>query len=211
LGLASDFWRVAVIGAIAASLGEEEVAIFNTSYRIMWIVLILVMALAGASGINMTMRLGRLDHKGAKQAGYIGCGMASGFCALVGLIVWFQIGAFGKIFTNDEVFLRLLAEAKTPFCITLVLMNISIAIEKIPYSMGRTQGTKCHRLSSGLGQSNLTEHSCLRIERGLLVWTYCIMGWSSSSRLSVHDVLEKGPDGSLYWHVHRIWTALCVI
>ena len=29
---ASDFWRVAVIGAVAAKLGEEEVAVFNTSY-----------------------------------------------------------------------------------------------------------------------------------------------------------------------------------
>jgi MATE family multidrug resistance protein len=33
LASASDFWRVAVIGAIAAKLGEEEVAVFNTSYR----------------------------------------------------------------------------------------------------------------------------------------------------------------------------------
>jgi MATE family multidrug resistance protein len=32
-GMASDFWRVAVIGAMAARLGEEEVAVFNTSYR----------------------------------------------------------------------------------------------------------------------------------------------------------------------------------
>ena len=36
LGMASDFWRVAVIGAVAAKLGEEQVAVFNTSYRIMW-------------------------------------------------------------------------------------------------------------------------------------------------------------------------------
>lgn len=33
LSSASDFWRVAVIGAVAAKLGEEEVAVFNTSYR----------------------------------------------------------------------------------------------------------------------------------------------------------------------------------
>lgn len=96
-GLASDFWRVAVIGTIAAGLGEEEVAVFNTSYRIMWIVLILVMALVGASGINMTTRLGRMDHIGAKQAGYVGCGMTASLCTLVGLIVWFQIESFGRM------------------------------------------------------------------------------------------------------------------
>lgn len=141
LGMASDFWRVAVIGAVAAKLGEEEVGVFNTSYRIMWIVLVMVMALSGASGINMTMRLGQMDHRGAKQAGHVGLAMACGVCTIIGLAVWSYIGAFGRIFTNDPIFLALFAEVRTPFCITLVLMNFSIALEKIPYSMGRTQGT----------------------------------------------------------------------
>lgn len=139
-GVASDFWRVAVIGAIAATLGEEEVAVFNTSYRIMWINLVLVVALAGASGINMSMRLGRLDSRGAKQSGHIGVGMSSAVCLIIGGLVWSQIRAFGQIFTNDPIFLDMFAEVRTPFCITLVLMNIAIAIERIPYSMGRTQG-----------------------------------------------------------------------
>ena len=140
LGVASDFWRVAVIGAIAAKLGEEEVAIFNTSYRVMWIVLVLVMAFAGASGINMSMRLGRLDANGARQAGYIGVGMASAICLVIGGLVWTHIRSLGRIFTNDEVFLDKFAEVRSPFSITLILMNIAVAIEKIPYSMGRTQG-----------------------------------------------------------------------
>jgi MATE family multidrug resistance protein len=38
LASASDFWRVAVIGAVAAKLGEEEVAVFNTSYRYAYLV-----------------------------------------------------------------------------------------------------------------------------------------------------------------------------
>ena len=71
-GMASDFWRVAVIGAIAADLGELEVAVFNTSYRIMWIVLIMVNALSSAAGIKMSQRLGDMNPKGAKQAGEVG-------------------------------------------------------------------------------------------------------------------------------------------
>lgn len=140
LGVASDFWRVAAIGTIAANMGEEEVAIFNTSYRIMWIVLVLVMALASASGINMSIRLGKMDPNGAKQAGHVGVGMASCICVVIGIAVWSNIRAFGKIFTNDETFLEMLAVTRTPFCITLVFMNMAVAIEKIPYSMGRTQG-----------------------------------------------------------------------
>ena len=40
-----------IVGLIAANLGELEVGVFNTSYRIMWIVLILVSAVANAGGI----------------------------------------------------------------------------------------------------------------------------------------------------------------
>lgn len=124
---------------MAAKLGDEEVAVFNTSYRIMWIVLILVVAMSGASGINMTIRLGRVDPDGAKQAGYVGVAMSTLVCFLIGLLAISQIRLMGKIFTNDEVFLDLLEEAKWPFAVTLFFMNVSIAIEKIPYSMGRTR------------------------------------------------------------------------
>ena len=153
-----------VVGAVAAKLGEEEVAVFNTGYRyvlcssmtngsvfgyltdkklhlcsIMWIVLVMVMAMAGASGINMTMRLGSLDHKGAKQAAYVGLAMAGVICLVITIAAWTQIRAFGRIFTSDDIFLNLFEEARTPFTITLFLMNMSVAIETIPNSMGRTK------------------------------------------------------------------------
>ena len=105
----------------------------------MWIVLIMVVAMSGASGINMSTRLGRMDPLGAKQAGHIGIAMCSIICVIVGFLVWVKARMFGRIFTNDEIFLDLFEESKTPFAITLVLMNMSVAIEKIPYAMGRTQ------------------------------------------------------------------------
>lgn len=137
LGSASDFWRVAVIGVVAAKLGEEEVAVFNTSYRIMWIVLTMVNAIASASAINISMRLGKLDAAGAKQAGYVGIGMSFGFLVCVFGLVALNIRAFGRIFTNDELFLDIFEATRWPFTITLFLMNLSIAIERIPYAMGR--------------------------------------------------------------------------
>jgi len=139
LGMASDFWRVAVVGAVAAKLGEEEVAVFNTSYRIMWIVLILVNALSSAAGIKMSMRLGNMDHHGAKQAGEVGIYMSAAILSFIGFGVVWKIRWFGRIFTNDPVFLDLFEEAKWPFMVTLVLMNLSVAIERIPYAMGRTK------------------------------------------------------------------------
>lgn len=192
LGVASDFWRVAVIGTMAANLGEEEVAIFNTSYRIMWIVLVLVVALSGASGINMSIRLGRMDSNGAKQAGHVGVMMASGACLLIGFVVWLHIRSFGRIFTNDETFLKKFAEVRTPFCITLVLMNIAVAIEKIPYSMGRTKGTL-----SFIEVTHLLSHTCC-CHRGFLVRTCRILGRASSGCLLVCTILEERSHGALH-------------
>jgi Na+-driven multidrug efflux pump len=104
----------------------------------MWIVLIMVMALSSASGIKTSRRLGRMNHAGAKQAGWVGIYMAALVLLVIGSLVYFQIRAFGRIFTEDEEFLDLFEEAKLPFTLTLVLMNMSVAIERIPYSMGRT-------------------------------------------------------------------------
>ena len=40
--------------------------------RIMWIALIVVNAVAGASGIKMTMQFGNMDYNGVKQAAKVG-------------------------------------------------------------------------------------------------------------------------------------------
>lgn len=139
LSSASDFWRVAVIGVIAARLGTLEVAVFNTGYRIMWIILIMVNALSSASGIKVSTRLGKLDCLGAKQAGYVGIAMTALILSCIGFFIVWKIQWFGRVFTNDEEFLELFEEVKIPFVITLILMNMSISIERIPYSMGRTR------------------------------------------------------------------------
>ncbi len=50
--------------------------------------------------------------------------------------------------------------------------------------------------------SSVASFFCLNIGRDLLVWTSCIMGWSSSGRLSMYQVLEKWSYRSLHWYVH---------
>ncbi|CAB9526458.1 Mate efflux family protein (Partial), partial [Seminavis robusta] len=139
MSLASDFWRVAVIGAIAARLGEEQVAVFNTSYRIMWIALIMVGAMSNASAINMSIRLGKNQPEGARQAGYVGIAMATAILTVLSTLILCHSDWFGRIFTEDPVFLQMFNEASVPFTFTLFFMNLGVAIERIPYSMGRTR------------------------------------------------------------------------
>ena len=87
----------------------------------------------------MSQRLGNMDPKGAKQAGEIGILLS--LLVLVTIMggVFFRIRWFGLIFTHDEEFLQLFESTRVPFCCTLFLMNMSVAIERIPYSMGRTK------------------------------------------------------------------------
>eukprot|EP00980_Cylindrotheca_fusiformis_P015566 scaffold4445_cov132-Cylindrotheca_fusiformis.AAC.9 len=139
LASASDSWRAGVIGAIAAKLGEDEVAVFNTSYRIMWIALVFVGALSGASAINMSLRLGALNPLGAKQAGYVGIGMSTAMLLILSAAILWDSRMFGRIFTNDELFLDLFEEARVPLTLTLFCMNLAVVLERIPYSMGRTK------------------------------------------------------------------------
>lgn len=136
LSSSSDFWRVAVIGSVAASLGEAEVAVFNTAYRIMWIALIFIVAIAAAASINMSIRLGKNEPMGAKQAGYISIWMTIGVLFFLATFILAKSRWFGLIFTNDEEFLELFSECATPFAVSLFFMNLSISLERIPYTMG---------------------------------------------------------------------------
>jgi len=138
LSSSSDFWRVAVIGYMAAALGEEEVAVFNTAYRIMWITLIFVASISSAASINMSIRLGKMDPMGAKQAGHVSIGMAVCMLFVLASLILFKSRWFGLIFTNNEEFLALFNDCRVPFTISLFFMNLAIVIERIPYTMGRT-------------------------------------------------------------------------
>ncbi|EED95746.1 hypothetical protein THAPSDRAFT_267977, partial [Thalassiosira pseudonana CCMP1335] len=129
-----------VIGAVAATLGEREVGLFNASYRILWITLIFVGALAGAAGIKISLRLGTGNAMGARQAAFVGVFLSLCFLLVLSTIVYFNSRAFGMIFTNDESYLDLFEECRWPFTCTLFFMNLSVGIETIPLSMGRTGG-----------------------------------------------------------------------
>jgi multidrug resistance protein, MATE family len=139
LSLASDFWRVAAVGAVAAKLGETEVSVFNSSYRIMWIIMIVVSALSSSAAIKVTLRLGSNNPWGAKQAADVGIVMSTLVLLLVAILVLAKVEWFGRIFTNEDLFLDLFGKVRWPFTITLVLMNLAVSLERIAYSMGQTK------------------------------------------------------------------------
>lgn len=195
---ASDFWRVAVIGAVAAKLGEEEVAVFNTSYRIMWIALIMVGSMSGASAINMSLRLGRNEPVGARQAGYVGVAMAAAILGVLSILILVHSDWFGRIFTNDELFLSMFNEASTPFTFTLFFMNLAVAIERIPYSMGRTKEVFWMGLVASWGGQVPGVILCTRYWRADLVGLYTGMAIGYGMLVVLYSFIALRSDWALY-------------
>ena len=58
LAIGSDFWRVTVIGVLAARQKALELAVFNVGYRFLWICLMFSGALARAAGIQIAIAIG---------------------------------------------------------------------------------------------------------------------------------------------------------
>mmetsp|Transcript_21434 Transcript_21434/g.32011 ORF Transcript_21434/g.32011 Transcript_21434/m.32011 type:complete len:502 (-) Transcript_21434:195-1700(-) len=138
LSTASDFWRMAVIGGMAAKIGDNDVAVFNASYRIFWISLTLSGAISSASGIKMGMAFGSGDHAAAKRAATVGIGVVIAILIIVSTAIASRIRMFGEIFTDDDVLLDIFEEMRYPFVFALFFMNLAVSLERIPMAMGRT-------------------------------------------------------------------------
>ena len=163
---------------VAAGIGLKviSVAIFNTSYRIMWMVMILVNAVSSAAGIKMTIRLGKMNPLKAQQAGEVGIAMVVAVLVLIGGVLAWKIRLVGSIFTGDPEFLDLLEDSKWPFTLTLVLMNLSVALERIPYSMGRTKEVFWYGFIASWGGQVPAVALSIKYWRADLVGVYTGMG-----------------------------------
>ena len=80
-----------------------------------------------------------MNPYGARQAGYVGIALSATILVFLGGIVLVNGRLVARIFTEDEVFLNMFEEASLPFSLTLCFMNLSVAIERVPYAMGRTR------------------------------------------------------------------------
>jgi len=137
LSLGSDFWRVAVIGVVASSLGDENLAVWNASYRICWIALTFLGSLGGAMSIQLGQALGRGNAEESALLANIGLGIS----VVLGGILAFVVAMFprqcGGIFSNDPVILGLFEESRWPMAAFVLTMNVGTMMEGIPRAAGR--------------------------------------------------------------------------
>ena len=137
LSIASDFWRVAFIGTVAATFGATEVAVFTTSYRIMWIGLTFVGSVSAAVSIRLGIAFGRGDAADARYLSLIGMLIVCVFVVGVGSGIALFSRQLGSIFSSDPVILDEFERVGLPLALTTAFMNLSVAFESIVKSMGR--------------------------------------------------------------------------
>ncbi|KNC86572.1 hypothetical protein SARC_01295 [Sphaeroforma arctica JP610] len=153
LSLSSDFWRMSVVGILAASLGELDLAVFNASYRILWMVLSLVGALGAAVGVRISLGVGAENIPAAKQSIFLGSTLTLGSLAGLSVIIYFFIGQIAHIFSNDPIFISEFVKVRAPLCAFTFFMNLSVYLERIPMSMGKTkEALYAGLIGSWLGQ-----------------------------------------------------------
>ena len=139
LSIASDFWRVAAIGAVAATLSKDDLGVFNASYRIMWITLTFIGSLGGAISTKLAIRLGADDAPGAKRGVLVGLALALAVLLALAVVVFTIPRSLGKIFTDDPKLLDTFEHIRLPLATTVFFMNSAVLFERIPMAMGRTR------------------------------------------------------------------------
>eukprot|EP01065_Artemidia_motanka_P038312 TRINITY_DN47159_c0_g1_i1.p1 TRINITY_DN47159_c0_g1~~TRINITY_DN47159_c0_g1_i1.p1 ORF type:complete len:536 (+),score=146.50 TRINITY_DN47159_c0_g1_i1:75-1610(+) len=141
LAIASDFWRMALIGAVATWIGDTEAAVFNTSYRILWIALTGVGGMTTAVGIKLGMSLGkgRGGIPAAKHVIMVGFTYIVIFDAVLSVVVCMIPRQLAGIFSSDSEVHDLFEDSKYPLAWLTFVMVLSVALERIPMTMGRTK------------------------------------------------------------------------
>ena len=140
LAAASDWWRVSAIGVVAVTFHDHaSLAVFNSSYRIAWMSLIVIGSIGSAMGVLLGQELGKGDFVKAKYIARSGVVLAF-FVVITLASVFFLIpDKVAMIFSSDDEVIGLYEEVALPLSTMLVAMNLSVLLERIPLSCGRTQ------------------------------------------------------------------------
>lgn len=169
---ASDFWRVSVIGIIAASMGKDQIAVFNSSFRILWMFTTFIIGLASAVGIKVGIALGNNQPESARHTVSVGSTMVTSLLSVLGLVFYAIPRMLARIFSSDPRILDLFAQVRLPLATMMVGMNLAVFLEAIPRSLGRTKLVlKMSLLGSWIGQVP-SVLLCTRLWRNDLVGVY---------------------------------------
>lgn len=140
LAIASDWWRVSAIGAVAVSFHDEaSLAVFNSAYRVTWMSLIVIGSVGSAMSILIGQQLGSGDYRNAQRIAHMCLLLALGLVLLLASVFYSVPGKVALIFSSDEKVVDLYQAVALPLTTMLIAMNMSVLLERVPMSCGRTR------------------------------------------------------------------------
>ena len=139
LSLASDYWRVSVVGIVAAGLGSDELGVFNACDRVWFLMLTLGGSLASAMSILMGQALGAGQAGNAQFTARIGITVILLICLFFGVLILLIPRQLGAIFSSDKHVLDLFESTRWPMAAVSIGMTAAVAFEQVPAAMGRTR------------------------------------------------------------------------
>jgi len=110
--IGSDFWRMSAVGAVAAAISPADLAVFTTSYRFLWMGLILISSTGRAVGIQVSIALGSGDVQQCKERIRVGFLVILAELVLLAAVVLVFARSLGVIFTTDPEVLALFEESR---------------------------------------------------------------------------------------------------
>lgn len=138
LALASDFWRMSAIGLLAGTLGDKEVAVFNASYRIAWMNIVVIGSFSGACVTQLGIALGTGDGNLSHKIRDLGIWTVFIFLlATVGGSVFF-IDKLASIFSNDPEVIALFVECRLEMAFMIFFMGFAMHFESLLVALKKT-------------------------------------------------------------------------
>eukprot|EP00040_Diaphanoeca_grandis_P010437 m.53415 g.53415 ORF g.53415 m.53415 type:complete len:524 (+) comp21758_c0_seq1:332-1903(+) len=139
LSLASDFWRVAVIGIFATRIQDDGVslAVFNTAYRLCWISMIFVGSVSGAMSIKLSRSISKGDIRASRLTIVMSSLIVISIMMVLGTVVILFAKDIAMIFSSDEKVLDAFHTSRFTLTLMIIGMNFAVFLEKIPLALGR--------------------------------------------------------------------------
>lgn len=137
LSMAESFWRMAIVGAVAAGLGDMQVAVFTVGYRIAWLSLSFTGAVVGATNVKIGLALGAGNVAAAKRSMRACFIIITVVLILLAAVVEFCPYSIARLFSSSEKVQGIFVESRRSFAAFVVFMVLGNVFDSMVAAMGR--------------------------------------------------------------------------
>eukprot|EP00924_Labyrinthula_sp_SR-Ha-C_P011248 snap_masked-scaffold_48-processed-gene-1.68-mRNA-1 protein AED:1.00 eAED:1.00 QI:0/0/0/0/1/1/2/0/461 len=137
--LLSDYARFVIIAAFAGSISNEALLVFNTSYRVLYLAMIITTSLGTSAVVILGNSIGAKDVERAYNSIKLNCLLYFGFILVFTAGVFFWIEDIGSLFSNDKEIINFFIGVRTELALLVFSMNSSMFLERFPIALRKSK------------------------------------------------------------------------